>query len=201
MRVLTGLQATATLTITRNITISGDGAELIGAFVINNASAVVTLRGLALNGVNALANGIRITAAAAVHIEDSTVERYTGDGIKLEATTATQLFISDIVARENTGSGLVVNDANARLTVEHSRFENNVQAGLFLAAGSALISDSVFTDNNFGISNGAAMLITNCVISSNPTAIYNNGTLHTRQNNTVGGPLAGGNALIPYGAI
>jgi len=197
--VLTPLQGH--VTINKSITISGDGAPIVGTITINSASAIVTLRGLELNGVGIIANGINITSAAAVHIEDCTVERYTGDGITLVATTATQVFISDTVARENTGTGLWLNDANARSTVKDSRFENNGQAGLFLPAGAAYISDSVFTDNNMGISNGAAMLIMNCLIVNNvAAAIYNNGTLRTRQNNTVAGTLAGSNALIPYGA-
>ena len=73
------------------------------------------MRGLQLNGVGIIANGIRIDSAAAVHIEDCTVERYTGDGIKLVATTATELFVSDTVSRDNTDTGLYVfNDANAQ---------------------------------------------------------------------------------------
>ena len=118
---------TATLAINKNITIAGDGVAIVGSIAIGTSStnAVVTLRGLNLNGAKIYPNGIRIDAAAAVHIENCTVERYTGDGIKLAATTATELFISDTVSRDNGGDGLHVSDTGARLTVENSRFENN----------------------------------------------------------------------------
>ena len=77
INVLTSLEST--LTINKNITVIGDGVAIVGSIVIgtSSTSAVVTLRGLALNGAKIYNNGIRIDAAAAVHIEDCTVERYT----------------------------------------------------------------------------------------------------------------------------
>ena len=261
---MTALQGN--LTIAKNITISGDGAPIVGTIVISSASAVVTLRGLELNGAKVLANGIRIDNAALVQIEDCTVERYTGDGIKLLATTSTKLFVSGTVSRNNSGRGLLVDDVNARVTVEDSLFEGNTyalylraagtnvtrsvasgntygiylvggtanitetmavdnvgsgfnvdggasatltssvaranQAGLFLASGtSATITDSVLTNNGYGIMNYGVLTMANTVIGGNPTAIYNNGPLYTRQNNTVGGPINGSTALTPYGAL
>ena len=198
VRVLTPLQSS--VFINKNIIISGDGVPIVGQITIGGAAAIVTLRGLALDGVGGYVNGIRIDSAAAVHIEDCAVERYTGDGIRLVATTATQLFISGTVARENTGSGTYVDDANAVVTVENSRFENNGAAGLYLAYASATISDSVFTDNNMGISNAGVVTITNSVIANNSTAIYNLGPLYTRQNNTLGGPVTGHTGPTPLAA-
>ena len=81
VKVLTALQSN--VVINKSITISGDGAPIVGTIVISGASTKVALRGLQLNGVDVIANGIRIDSAAAVHIEDCTVERYTGDGILL----------------------------------------------------------------------------------------------------------------------
>ena len=87
VRVLTALQSN--VVINKSITISGDGAPIVGTITISGASIKVTLRGLELNGVGIIANGIRIDSAATVHIEDCSVERYVGHGIQMVATTAT----------------------------------------------------------------------------------------------------------------
>ena len=126
INVLTSLEST--LTINKNIIVAGNGVEIVGSIVIGTSStnAVVTLRGLALNGAKIYNNGIRIDAAAVVHIEECTVERYNTDGIKLVASTATKLFVSDTVSRDNGGVGLFANDSNALVEVDNSRFQRNV---------------------------------------------------------------------------
>jgi hypothetical protein len=149
VRVLTALQGN--VVITKSITISGDGAPVVGTITISGASTIATLRGLELNGVGIIANGIRIDSAAAIHIENCTVERYAGDGIKLVATTATELFVSDTVVRDNGGSGLFVNDASARATVEDSRFENNAIYGLNVLAANVNVTRSAASGNAYGI--------------------------------------------------
>jgi hypothetical protein len=165
MRVLTTMQGN--LTVAKSITISGDGAGIIGTIVIANASAVVTLRGLEMNGVKVLANGIRIDSAAAVHIEDCTVERYNGDGIKLSASTATELFVSDTVSRDNGQSGLFVSDANAQVTVEDSRFERNFGSGLFLASAKANVTRSIASENDSGMLVGGKATLTEATAANN----------------------------------
>jgi hypothetical protein len=246
VKVLTPLQNNAV--ITKNITISGDGAPIVGIIVINSSTAVVTLRGLALNGIGGFANGIRIDAAAAVHIEDCTVERYTGDGIH-SASAASELFVSGTVARDNGDDGL--HAASAQVSIEDSLFENNISVGvalygaranvirstasgnyhgIFMTGGttnvtemaavgnghgnggvgfyfgpdaSATLASSVARGNHHGVllSAGAAVSITESIITSNSgTAISNAGTLYTRQNNTVGGSLSG-NAPIAFPAL
>jgi hypothetical protein len=64
VRVLTPLQSS--VFINKSITIAGDGVAIVGQITIGAATAVVTLRGLALNGVGGYVNGIRINAAATV---------------------------------------------------------------------------------------------------------------------------------------
>ena len=61
INVLTSLD-NATLAINKNITVIGDGVAIVGAIAIGTSStnAVVTLRGLALNGAKIYTNGIRI---------------------------------------------------------------------------------------------------------------------------------------------
>jgi hypothetical protein len=171
IRVLTALQSN--LTVAKNITISGDGAPIVGTIVISGASTLATLRGLELNGVGIIANGIRIDSAATVHIENCTVERYAGDGIKLSATTATELFVSDTVSRDNGGSGLLASDVNAHVTVEDSRFGNNGNTGLVLSVVSANVTRSVASRNLTGIYMSAGeMNLTETTAADNVNGFY-----------------------------
>ena len=190
INVLTSLD-TATLAINKNITVVGNGVAIVGSIVIGTSStnAVVTLRGLALNGAKIYTNGIRIDAAAAVHIEDCTVERYNSDGIKLTATTATKLFVSNTVSRDNTGYGLYFTDVNARVTVETSRFENNGNAGLHLAAARANVTRSVASGNNTGIVlySGTAK-VTETTAADNPSYGFLSRYRQQRDPDLLGGP-------------
>ena len=145
VRVLTPL--TSNGFINKNIIISGDGTPIVGAIIINSASARVTLRGLAMNGVDGFLHAIDIESAAAVHIEDCIVERYDGFGISLSATTATSLFIADTVVGES-GGGLIVLAANAKLEIQNSRFEKNSGDGLYLQAAETNITRTLVSGNS-----------------------------------------------------
>lgn len=132
--------------IQKSLTVEGGGNSIIGTIVINHAAVVVTLRGLHLTGRGGVANGIRILTAAAVHIEDSTVERYTNDAIKLVTTTATKLFITDTIARTSS-DGLYADAPNAQAVIENSAFDNNLSSGAFVRVAKASINGSSASGN------------------------------------------------------
>ena len=138
--------------IQQSITISAIGvsATFGMGITINNAAAVVVLRGLRLNGVNASAgvNGIRIDAAQKVSIQDCEVQGFPRDGIL--ATNVADLFVSGTVSRNNAEVGLRFSGIAARLVVDNSRFENNGRDGLTLATGlgEALITRTVTSSNS-----------------------------------------------------
>jgi hypothetical protein len=134
------------VTITKSVTISADGATILGALTINNAGAVVTLRGLLLNGRGVVATGVNIVNAAVVHIADCEVERFTGNGIRLIAAGA-ELFIDGSVSRNNGIAGLFVNAA-AKVTIEDSRFENNGD-GMNVIGADLTVTRSVASGNSF----------------------------------------------------
>jgi hypothetical protein len=167
IRVLSDLQG-QNVTIAKSLTIEGGGNSVIGTIIINNASAVVTLRRLNLTGRGVTANGIRILAAAAVHIEDSTVERYTNDGIKLVATTPTKLFISDSVSRASS-DGLYADAANAQVVIQNSRFDQNYSSGVYLNVAKASVTGGSASGNlqHGFILNGVAVKITGTTASNN----------------------------------
>ncbi len=134
-------------TIAKSLIVEGGGKSVTGTITVNGASAVVTLRGLNLTGRGVVANGIRILSAAAVHIEDSTVERYTIDGIKFIATTPTKLFISGTAVRANASDGLYADDLNAQVVIQNSNFDQNGHTGLFLRVAKANVTGSSASGN------------------------------------------------------
>jgi hypothetical protein len=134
--------------IAKSLTVEGGGNTMIGTIIVNNASAVVALRGLNLTGRGAVANGIRILSAAAVHIETSTVERYTSDGISFIASTATKLFLSDIVSHANGSDGLYADAVNAQVAIKNSGFDQNTSSGAYLKVDKASVTGSGASGNS-----------------------------------------------------
>jgi hypothetical protein len=149
VRLLTSLAGSGF--INKSITIEGGYNTVIGIIVVNNASAIVHFRRLNLNGRHALADGFNLINAAAVHIEESSVERYTDDGIQLAAGVSTELFISDSVIRDNGQRGIEAAAGPARIVIEESRFENNAVDGLSLAAEQLSISRSTLFGNSIAL--------------------------------------------------
>jgi hypothetical protein len=148
--------------IAKSITIEGGGAAIVGRIIIANSNAIVILRGLHLNGGGTIANGIRIDRAAAVHIEDCTVERYASDGISLIATSATRLFVSNTAVHANGSDGLHTEDVNALAEIENSRFEGNSNTGLFLKVAKATVLKTVASGN---VHNGIQLRTQNAKIT------------------------------------
>jgi len=157
-------------TIRKSLTIAGNGFTVMldVPIVVNDAGAVVTLRGLMLDGQGAVTTGIRVDAAAAVHVERCVVQGFSGVGIAATAQ-GVGLFVVDTVSRDNGGSGVSTNAA--RLTVDNSRFENNGQSGLTVLSSEATIRRSIASGNS---TSGIIALLSSAEIAS--TAAVQNGS-------------------------
>jgi hypothetical protein len=153
----------AGVTIVKSITISGNGNTLIlsgdDAITINNAAVKVVLRDLLLSGLGTGADGVVVTAAASMHIVGCEVERFTENGIEVQAG-AVETFVSDTILRNNGADGLVVSgNGTTRLSLENFRAENNGGAGALIADAQSSVTRSAFSGNGIeGIRffNGAA---------------------------------------------
>jgi hypothetical protein len=185
IRVLSPVQGN--LTIGRSITIEGVNASVVGQITVASSSASVTLRGLSLNGAGQYANGISITSADEVHVENCTVEHYTGSGISFVATTATHLDVSNTVLHDNGGRSLLVSDTNAWVNVENSRFEQRlelsayrasvtrsvVSGGIAIFDGAANITETVSNDSLQGVwvRSGGVAILTSSVMSGSDSGL------------------------------
>jgi hypothetical protein len=155
LRLLTSL--TSNGFINKSITIEGGYNTVIGTIAVNSASAIVRFRRLNLNGRHAFPTGFNLINAAAIHIEDCSAERYTGDGINLAANVSTELTVTNSVSRDNGGRGVEAEfPSTAAVSIENSRFENNPVAGVDLSGNASVSRSLAFGNGNFGfIESGA----------------------------------------------
>jgi len=116
------------VTITKSITINGGGggqgygsilASLVNGIIINITDAAdvrksVRLDWLNINGASTGLDGIRFVAGNALHIENTLIDGFTGDGIDASfsaANTGTQLSVHNTTVRNCVGSGIKTNAA------------------------------------------------------------------------------------------
>jgi hypothetical protein len=218
------------VTITKAITIKcqyTEGGVLVSgtnAVVVNApTTAVVTLRGLDINGLGTGINGVRILQAKTVRILDDEIYGFTASGIDIENNTATTV---KVVAdrnhiHDNGGSGVMAAPAGtgvARVHVRDNQIDENgcgivgsrggVGGGTNCntpAGGSATVAVNAF-DNDIAdsinasvMSNGSATTVrigNNNITGSLGAALQavNSGSLLTFNNNSVAGNPGGNGA-------
>lgn len=210
------------VTITKSITISGDGtlagilaAGTNGVIVNAGANDTVVLRNLSIHGAGTGLNGIRYLAGRALRVEKCSISGFTNRGIDVVFT--------------GTGSGAltVVDTSVANVGVVGIRVDNSVGASSpsalldnvqiskstigfdVLKSGVATISNSSVSDvTNQAVvaENSAVVNATDCVLTRNGTGIaaFNAGsTIRISNssifNNTVGVSVAGGGIGDTFG--
>jgi hypothetical protein len=155
-----------TLTITKSITILCNG--VIGGVLsagtngitVNAAGGAVVLKGLDINGAGSGVNGIKIITAAAVTIEDCTIQNTTGWGIQINNTALHQFQITRVTATNNTLGGVQVRPANGGAVAVGVvngliSFKNGKGIEIDGSGGSTsstIIRNSDFNTNSIGIS-------------------------------------------------
>ena len=214
------------VTITKSITIDGGGGSLAGALgsspgqstiIVNSATAVATLRNLSIEGAGTGANGIRVIAAAQVHVENCTITDFTTNGILFSA--AGDLFVSDSTIKNSVNQGIYVQSGRTTLdrvqitgsgfgllvgnsavaTAKHTTSSGN-EAGFgtaYAATAQLNLEHSVSTHNRYGVMaiHGSTVRVNDTNISNNTvTGLYNDGTgfLVSFGNNRLAGNVADG---------
>ena len=138
-------------TINKSLTITGNGNTIfLGNIIfIKTAGTVVTLRDLTLSGEGAaVQDGIRIAAAATVHIERCVIHGFPDDAISLEANAAAKVFVIDSTLRDN-GAGLDVRETSV-VRISNSTITGNaigiVNTGTVETRGNNTIRGNTTTD-------------------------------------------------------
>ena len=196
--------------ITKSMTITSSGNAYasvfantgVSAILINAASATVTLRGLSLTGTPGTPgdNGVVITQASAVHIENCVIRGFVGDGILM--LSGGKLYVKDSLSRDNNG-GIDVDPPvgnTAQVSIDNTRVENNANGNgiRFFARTTGTISRTVASGNNNGIqvndggtsdaANASTANISDCVVSNNSAAgisVFGTGSVARVSNSTV----------------
>ncbi len=186
-----------TLNITKPITVDGGtgagwGSTLASAtngFIVNapGASDTVHLRNLSINGAGTTLgiNGIRYITANTLHVENVRIQRFSGDGVRMEGSTVGRLIMREVHISECGGDGVEIAGTSAVANAVQidrssiSRCGNGLRVNnratvtisnsvitLINATGSsaAVLADSV-------VSGGAIIDVDNCQITYNSVAI------------------------------
>lgn len=166
------------VTITKSISIISEGLQAgvlaagTNGIVINAAAGdVVVLRGLDIEGAGTGLRGIRFLAGGALHVENCTINGFTGNpgvGISFEPSANSQLFIKDTFVRGNrigTGGGILIKPAaggTAVAVLDNVRVERNTFGVRVENSSVVTIRDSTLVNNN---SNGLAAVSTGGAIN------------------------------------
>jgi hypothetical protein len=175
------------ITITKSITISGDGtlagilaAGTNGVIVNAGANDDVVLRNLSIHGAGTGLNGVRYLAGRSLRVEKCTISGFMNRGIDVVYGSATPGALT-VVDSSITDIGVVgIRVDNGVAAVSPSAQLDNVQISKVLIgfdvlrAGVATISDSsVFDVTNQAIvaENNAVINVDGCVVTRNGTGI------------------------------
>ena len=116
-----------------------------GITVNAGVSDKVVLRGLSINGQGGN-NGIVVTVAGQVSIENCVIANMGGDGVQINGGTSVNVAGSAL--RSNGFNGLNVLAGAAEIHVDDSHILNNVNAGIFMSTGGSLSLNRVSVENN-----------------------------------------------------
>jgi hypothetical protein len=163
-----------TITITKSITINGDGtlagitASLVNGVIVNaGANDKIVLRNLAINGAGNGLDGVRFLAGKNLVLDNVKIYGFTGDGVEMNITsTFSNMEIHDSVITgaavgvkvSNVGGGGALSLANLYNVRIESTTTNAVQA---LANGRVHVSDSMISSNATGLNANASTAVIN----------------------------------------
>ncbi|HZF08528.1 MAG TPA: right-handed parallel beta-helix repeat-containing protein [Thermoanaerobaculia bacterium] len=196
------------VTITKSITISSEGFEAgvlvsgTNGIIVNvpNATDVVVLRGLDIEGLGTGLSGVTVLTGGTVYVEKCTINHFTTSGINFTPSVAgSQLTVTDSIIRnnggttgqavlinataavkgnfdnvriENNNSGLRVLNAGAVVSVKNSVAAANTNAGFATGSGSLTLEHSAATGNGTGVvCGGGAVRMGNNNITLNGTQV------------------------------
>ena len=176
------------VTITKSITISGDGtlagilaAGTNGVIVNAGVNDVVILRNLSIHGAGTGTNGIRFLAGRLLHVENCTISGFTTRGIDVvhsSATTPGHLSVIDstitnigsVAVRVDNGAGAVSPSAS----LSNVRIDRALIGFDVLKAAVGTIGGSVITNvtNQAAVAENTAVLnVVDSTLSSNGTGV------------------------------
>jgi hypothetical protein len=196
------------VTIAKSITLDGAGtlasilASGVQGVIVNSATAVVHLRNLSINGAGTTlgTNGINVSAATQVHVENCVIQNFSNDGINFHPASGF-LFVSDTSIWNAANIGIAV--STGRATIDRLHADGNGAAVAVIGSAIATVRDSHAAGNGTGfeaIVNAAAVInVENSVITNNTNGVQagNGATVRLSNSNVISN---GGTGLLNDGS-
>jgi hypothetical protein len=172
-------------------------APNINGFVISAAGAVVTLRGLNIDGTNGLntggtfgLNGVVIEAAAVVNIEDCVIENFAQSAISVTTSANTVLNIRN-TSIKNSANGISFAPTGGAVngSIDHTMIAKMSGDGITTNTGSVFftVTDSVISNAagvGVNVASGTALEVDSSSVSNNNIAFATSGgTIRISRNN------------------
>jgi hypothetical protein len=147
---------------------------------VPNATDVVVLRGLDIEGLGTGLSGITVLTGGTVYVEKCTINHFTVSGINFVPTVAnSKLFVVDSIVRNNgalpsSGQGIFINPSGAvQAMLNHVRLENNIAGLKAQGSSTTSVSESVAAGNLFA---GFSASASPAVLNIERSVAVNNGT-------------------------
>ena len=136
------------VTITKSITINGDGSY--ASIVVSGTNGIIVnlpsvndsviIRNVSLNGLGTGVNGIRMISGGSLFVENVQIQQFADKGISFEPNAAAKLFVTNTEIR-NTGGGVFVKPTGASVVahldgviLEKNTFGVRAEAGAAVTA-------------------------------------------------------------------
>jgi len=173
------------VTITKNITINGEGTlagilnASVNGIIVNAGTSTVYLHNLSIAGAGTGLDGIKVFAAGAVIVEDCWIYGDSGHGIEVTATAATKLKINNTTIENVAGDCLHLNTTAGQVitVVSNSRLQDCASGINALSNVRATVFNSVLSHGTTGVQTTGSDSIVNLeqvMVSNWQTALKTN---------------------------
>ncbi len=176
-----------TVTITKSITLSGDGTMAgvlssggVNAIVVANTvpGDVVILRNLSINGAGTTPglNAIRFLGAGALHVENVKIYGFSQWGIDFHPNDTSRLFVSDTSIRDSGAGAIFVNPippAIGTAAITRVQMEGNFRGIAVYDSSNVTVSDSTIAGSGqngvvgYGTAYWVDLAIRNSTVANN----------------------------------
>jgi hypothetical protein len=141
------------LNITGPISIQGHGWTSVtapsgNAITVNAATtAVINISGVLLDGAGTGGYGIQLSRGF-LHLQDSKVRNFTGDGILFAPSASGDLFVSNtVISNNSTGIFISPSSGTVQSVLDHVTMEENSDDGLLVQCGESTIINITVRDS------------------------------------------------------
>ena len=185
------------VTITKSITINGDGtlagilSSLTNGIIVNaGVNDVVTIRSISINGGGNGTNGVRFLAGKHLIVDNCSISGFTTFGIDVNKASGTSMLTvinTSITGPSPSASGINLSSTSDTIKTNLRNVQiNGLTTAILANSNSVVIGENCdFTQNQKGVNakSNAIVNLENCLISNNKTGVLAENTSIIRLSN------------------